>query len=63
VNLVETYAKKLLALQADSKELEEKLGASGLQTLQTAIRRRLDWLEKLLAIHRSPEAATINALA
>jgi len=63
VNLVEMYAKKLKSVEQDAKELEEKLGTAGARAMDAAVRRRLDWLQKLSAIHASPEAATINALA
>jgi hypothetical protein len=63
VNLVEMYSKKLKSVEQDGKELEEKLGTTGVRAMETTVRRRLDWLQKLSAIHASPEAATINALA
>jgi len=63
VNLVDMYAKKLKSVEQDAKELEEKLGTAGARAMDTTVRRRLDWLQKLSDIHASPEAATINALA
>jgi hypothetical protein len=63
VNLVDIYGKKLKSLEQDSKDLQEKIGTSGVQELQTTLRRRVDWLQKLSAIHAAPNAASINALA
>jgi hypothetical protein len=63
VNLVETYTKKLKSLEQDSKEMEEKLGTAGVRAMDATLRRRLDWLQKFAALHASPDAATINALA
>jgi hypothetical protein len=63
VNLVDMYSKKLASLEQDFKAQEAKLGTAAAQTMDSTLRRRLDWLQKLSAIHASPEAATINALA
>ena len=63
INLVQWYSQRLKALEDQSEELEQKLGASGFQALEASLRCRLDWLEKFLAIHRSPDAAMVNTLA
>ena len=63
VNLVEMYTKKLASLEQDFKAQQEKLGTAEAQAMDATLRRRLDWLQKLSAIHASPETATINALA
>jgi len=64
VNLVDRYAKKLQSLEQGVKDSQETPGTSATAaTDAAAVRRRLDWLKKLAAIHASPESATINALA
>ncbi len=63
VNLVDMYTKKLASLEQDFKAQQEKLGTAEAQAMDATLRRRLDWLQKLSAIHASPETATINALA
>jgi hypothetical protein len=63
VNLLDIYAKKLKAAEQEASGLADKLAAADVQGATTSLRRRLDWLEKFAAIHASPEASTINALA
>jgi hypothetical protein len=63
VNLVDMYSKKLASLEQDFKAQEEKLGPAQAHATDATLRRRVDWLQKLSAIHASPETATINALA
>ena len=63
VNLLDIYAKKLKAAEQDASGSEDKLAAADAQGSTASLRRRLDWLEKFAAIHASPEASTINALA
>jgi hypothetical protein len=63
VNLLEIYVKKLRTAEQDAKEAEGKRGAAAARATSAALRRHVDWLQKLAAIHASPEAATINALA
>jgi len=58
VNLVERYTKKLKAAEENGKAQTAESRAS-----TASLRRRVDWLEKFAAIHASPEAAMINALA
>jgi hypothetical protein len=63
VDLLDIYAKKIKAAEQDASQLEEKLGAAGAKAFAASLRRRLDWLEKFAAVHASPEATAINALA
>ena len=63
VNLVDMYAKKLKSVDDDAGRLTNELGASGYQSLEAGLRRRVDWLQKLSAVHASPAAATVNTLA
>jgi hypothetical protein len=63
VNLVDLYSKKLSALDQGAKDAEGKPGSEGLQSAETTVRQRLNWLQKFATIHAAPKAATINALA
>jgi hypothetical protein len=60
VNLLDFCTKKLSSLEQDSKATEDKQGTAA---LQASMRRRIDWLQKFSAMHSTPSAASINALA
>ena len=64
IDLVDFYADKLRGLQqqfADADETARVLSAN--QPSPTAVRRRLEWLEKAAMIQADPDAAGLDTLA
>jgi len=64
VNLVQRYARKVQDYQEQLQEFQEKSGSlTAAQAALTPLRRRLEWLQKLAAVHANPGSVGLDALA
>lgn len=64
VDLLDFCARKMKDFQKELQQLKEKTGATPpADTADSALRRRLEWMQKFAAVHENPMAVGLEAEA